>query len=74
MQNRQWIDNLKIAIINNDLDNIVKYSKNVPVFDTLEDAQTAFALIKEAEKLIRKEQDKISAKMFEIRKIKNYLN
>ncbi len=73
MQNRVWIDNLKLAIINDNIDQIVKYSQNVPTFDNLNDAQTAMALIKQAETAIRKEQKKIAQEMQKIKQIKKYL-
>ena len=39
----QWINQLKIAIINNDLDKLVEYSKReVPSFSSIKEAKEAF--------------------------------
>ncbi len=73
MQNQTWLDNLKIAIINKKIDNLVELSKELPTFDSLEDLKTAQALVVQARDLIIKEQSKVAQDMKKNRQIKNFL-
>jgi len=74
MQNRQWIESIKLAIINEKIDDIIEYSKSIPSFDDLKQMQTAQALIKQASEIIKKEQDKLNIEMQKIKQIKSFLN
>ncbi len=72
--NQAWIDNLKIAIINKNIDHIIKYSKKIPDFNTIDESQTALALIARAKEIVIDEQNKIGLEMIQIKQTKKYLN
>ncbi len=72
--NKVWFDNLKIAIINNNIDKMIQNVKQIPNFKTIEESQTALALITRAKELIIDERNKISSKMIQIKQTKKYLN
>lgn len=57
---KEWINSLKIAIINNDLDKLKEYSKrDIPSFESIEDAKEALKLVESAKNILQKEKDKI---------------
>ena len=57
---KEWIKSLKIAIINNDLEQIKRYSqREVPNFSSIEEAKKALNLINQAKEILIKEKNKI---------------
>ena len=68
---KEWINNLKIAIINNDLEKIKKYSKrDIPSFDSIEEVKEALSLIENATNILKKEKEKISKNMQALKQAK----
>jgi len=68
-----WLNKLKIAVIEENIENINALTKTVPNFDTLDKAQEALSLLQAAFLLVNKEKDKIAVSMDKIRKTKEYL-
>jgi hypothetical protein len=73
MPSKKWLTDLKLAIINNNIEKIVKCCENIPTFDNLQDTQTAMALLKQSEIIIKQERNNLSSKMQKIKQIKNFL-
>jgi hypothetical protein len=72
---KKWINNLKIAIINNNLSKIKEYSnREVPKFSSIEEAKEALALVENAKKILQKEKDKIQIQMNQIKQANKYNN
>jgi len=63
-----WINKFKIAIAQKDTDAIDKLLNDIPEFSTLEEAQTASHLMREAVTLLYTLQDEVSASMKQIKK------
>jgi len=75
LNSKEWINSLKIAIINNDLKKIEEYSKrNIPEFSSIEEAKEALSLIKNATNILEKEKNKIKNKMNQIKQTQKYKN
>ncbi len=74
MQKKSWISNLKLSIINKNFTQIEKLSKNIPHFKTLDESRKALALIKEANTLIKNEQQQILSQMEKLKKTKKFLD
>jgi len=69
-----WIKNLKIAVINKDLEKLEFYSKiEPPIFKDVEEAKKGLSLIKEAVKILKEEKDKIGRELQLFKQQKNYL-
>jgi hypothetical protein len=58
-----WIDELKIAIVNEEFARIVELHDSIPNFSALEQMQEVSALIKLAIETLEKEKDSISKAM-----------
>ncbi len=70
---KEWINSLKIAIINNDLEKIKKYSKrDIPSFDSIEEAKETLSLIENATNILKKEKEKISKNMQALKQAKKF--
>jgi len=73
---KEWINSLKIAIINNDLKKIKEYSKRtIPEnFNSLEEAKEALNLVNQAKKILEEKKDTIQKKMFQLKQQNKYNN
>jgi len=72
---KEWINSLKIAIINNNLNKIEEYSnREVPEFSSIEEAKEALALVNEAKNILQNKQNKIRQKMNIIKQQNKYNN
>jgi len=61
---KEWINSLKIAIINNDLTKIEEYSKrDLPSFSSIDEAKEALNLVNQAISILQKEKDIIGNKL-----------
>jgi hydroxylamine reductase (hybrid-cluster protein) len=58
-----WIDELKIAIVNEQFDKIVALYELMPDFQTIEQMQEASALIEMAIKMLENEKNQLSKAM-----------
>jgi hypothetical protein len=68
-----WINDLKVFIINKDINHIQKHIENMPQFNDIKNAKEAQALIKEAIKLIEDEQTQVFSSMQKLKKIKKFI-
>ncbi|MDD4506754.1 MAG: hypothetical protein PHE60_10335 [Sulfurospirillaceae bacterium] len=69
----QWTNNLKIAVIENDILTIGVLIKDMPAFEDINDAQEALALIKEAIKIADDEKTKMVEIMKKMKQTKSFL-
>ena len=54
---KEWIDSLKIAIINNDLDKLKRYSnRKMPSFSSIEEAKEALNLVNQATNILQQKK------------------
>jgi len=72
---KEWINSLKIAIINNDLKKLEEYSKReVPEFSSIEEAKKALNLINQATNILMKEKNIIAKKLQALKQNKQYFH
>lgn len=69
----QWMNDLKVAIIENDIPTIGKLIVNVPVFTNIDEAQEALALVQLSIKLVDEEKVKMVEIMKKIKQTKAFL-
>lgn len=69
----QWTNNLKIAVIENDIVTIGKLIQNVPAFEDIDDAREALALIQESMKLVDEEKTRMIETMKKMKQTKAFL-
>jgi hypothetical protein len=70
---KEWINSLKIAIINNDLHKIEEYSKReIPSFESIEEAKEALKLVNQATNILETQQYKISQQLRALKQNKQY--
>lgn len=69
----QWTNNLKIAVIENDIVTIGKLIQDVPAFEDIDKAREALALIQESMKLVDEEKTKMIETMKKMKQTKSFL-
>jgi len=71
---KEWINSLKIAIINNDLSKIEEYSKRkLPSeFSSIDEAKEALNLINQAINILREKKDKIGKMLYQLKQNQKY--
>lgn len=69
----QWTNNLKIAVIENDIVTIGKLIQDVPAFEDIDEAREALALIQESMKLVDEEKIKMIETMKKMKQTKSFL-
>ena len=69
-----WLNQLKIALIENDTDKIDKLLMNMPTFDNVDDIKSAQALLKESLILLHILKDATASSMKQLQKNIVYLN
>ena len=69
----QWPNNLKIAVIENDIVTIGKLIQNVPAFEDIDEAREALALIQESMKLVDEEKTKMIETTKKMKQTKAFL-
>ena len=74
VQQLQWINNLKIAIIEKDENKIEEIISTLPTFDSTQQMNEAAYMMKEAHDLLIKQKDILASKLLKIKKQKEYLN
>ena len=67
-----YIKELKIAIINKDLEKLKELSSTSFSFKNIKEAKEALALIKEAISILQKEKETLSNQMKQIKKLQNF--
>jgi hypothetical protein len=70
---KEWIDSLKIAIINNDLDKLKRYSnRKMPSFSSIEEAKEALNLVNQATNILQQKKEEIGRKLTSIKQQQKY--
>lgn len=69
-----WLNNLKIAIVEKNTDNIDKLLDSVPKFEDLKEAESAMYLLKEAAELLYILKDETAESMMKIKKNLEFIN
>ena len=69
-----YIKELKIAIINKDLEKLKKLSTFSFSFNDINEAKEALSLIKQATFILQKEKEKLLNQMNQIKKLKKFNN
>jgi len=70
---KEWIDSLKIAIINNDLDKLKRYSnRKMPSFSSIEEAKEALNLVNQAINILQQKKEEIGRKLTSIKQQQKY--
>jgi hypothetical protein len=67
-----YLNKLKIAVINEDINKLEELVNESPEYDSIEEAQEIVSFIKEAVKLLQKEKNKISLEMQKIKKLQKF--
>jgi len=72
---KEWINSLKIAIINNDLSKIEEYSKReLPSkFSSINEAKEALNLITQATNILKEEKNKIGKILNQLKQNQKYI-
>ena len=72
---KEWINSLKVAIINNDLKKIEEYSKRkLPSsFSSIEEAKEALNLINQAINILKIKKDKIGKTLNQLKQNQKYI-
>jgi hypothetical protein len=69
----KWINSLKIALINNDLQKIEEYSnRELPSFSSIDEAKEALTLINQAKDILKEKQTIISKQLQALKQNKKY--
>jgi len=74
VSSQSWLDEFKLALIEEDLDSIALLNEELPEFDDVKQMQEAQAYIKQAAQIILQRQNELRKKMNDIAKAKKYLN
>ncbi|WP_024789958.1 hypothetical protein [Lebetimonas sp. JH292] len=67
-----YLNELKIAVINEDFDKLKKLVKEDITFSSIEEAKEINAYIKKAVKILKKEKEKLSHEMQKIKKLQKF--
>ncbi|MFW5614744.1 MAG: hypothetical protein ACOCM3_08830 [Campylobacter hyointestinalis] len=67
-----WIDEFKIALVNEDLDKIDYLTNNYPNEMSLDEMRSTLALINEATKMFKEKQKKLDIEFQKIKKARQY--
>ncbi len=73
MDSKEWLTDLKLAIINEELESLEKLGREIPSFSKDDNITEAFTLIKQASKILQSERLNIKKQMESIKKTKEYL-
>ena len=70
----KYLNELKVAVINEDLKKIEELSNQTPQFNTIEEAQEIQSFLKKAINLLQKEKNKLSIDMKKIKDLQKFNN
>lgn len=70
---KTWVDSLRIAIVEEDMEKLVALSEDIPKTDDVELAQEACALIEEAVKLATEKKTLLSLELSKLKAAQRYL-
>ncbi|WP_456470780.1 hypothetical protein [Caminibacter sp.] len=66
------LNELKLAIINNDIGKIIEISSKEPSFSSIKEAQEILSFINKANEILKKEKLKLFNDMQEVKKLQKY--
>ncbi len=66
------LNELKLAIINNDIGKIIEISNKEPSFSSIKEAQEILSFINKANEILKKEKLKLFNDMQEVKKLQKY--
>ena len=69
----QWLNSLKLAVINKDIESIHQHIKQIPQITDMANAQEALALIKQSIDIVDSEKAKALEIMEKLRKTKAFI-
>lgn len=73
-RSNEWLNNLKIAVINEDLDSLEKHCfSKLPNFTSLQEANEALSFISQANTIIKKQKDALLNEMNQLKQQKNFM-
>lgn len=70
----EWINQLKIAIIENNEKKIESLIEKLPQFESVEQMKEAAYIMQEAHNLLTQEKDILASKLLKIKKQKEFIN
>ena len=68
-----WINELKTAVIEEDIQNITKITDTLPRFEDIDEAEKALSLIREAIRIVKEKRRETLDIMNKIRQTKTFL-
>lgn len=68
-----WLNSLKIAIVEKNIDRIEELMGTMPEFESVDDMKSASALLEESMIIVQGERLDLSKKMIELKKSKKFL-
>ena len=68
-----WINNLKTAVIEKDIQNITEITDTLPQFEDINEAEEALSLIQEAIKIVKNKKQETLNIMNKIKQTKTFL-
>jgi hypothetical protein len=69
---KNYLNELKIAVINEDIDKLQKLIDTAPEYNTLQEAQEIVAFLQQAVKFLQKEKNRLSAEMQKIKNLQKF--
>ena len=69
-----WLNQLKVAVIEKNLDAITTLLEDIPHIDNTQEAEQALYLLREASEYVHKLKDETEASMAQMQKNLNFLN
>jgi hypothetical protein len=70
----KYLNELKVAVINEDLKKLEELSNKAPQFDSIEEAQEIQAFLKRAINLLQKEKNRLAIDMKKIKDLQKFNN
>ncbi|WP_169973935.1 MULTISPECIES: hypothetical protein [unclassified Campylobacter] len=69
-----WLNEFKIAVLNEDEESIERLIQNAPlIFDSIEELEEVATLTKDAEEIIQKRLEKLSLELKKLKDARNYI-
>jgi len=68
----EYLNSLKVAVINKDLDKLKEVVNMQPVFNSLDEAKEIQAYLNEAVKILKEEKEKLSKEMKKIKNLQKF--
>lgn len=67
-----YLNRLKLAVINEDMVELEKLSKETPYYGRIEEAKEILSYINEAQKILNRKKKELGLEMNKIKKLKNF--